>query len=71
MLCFIHPVAVAWNKVLYRICAISCDTVQSGVKCGDAMWNCGSWGMWWCADAKCGCGIPSNVERFDARLDVV
>ena len=47
------------------------------VKCGDAMWNDGvvHGEYQWCAGCKmwngCGCGIPSNVEWFDAILDMV
>ena len=40
----------------------------------DVEWWCGAWEMWWCAvmqDVKCGCGIPSDVEWFDAILDMV
>ena len=47
---------------------------MSGVKCGDAMWNegvvygdCGGVPM---QVVKC-CGIPSDVEWFDAILDMV
>ena len=47
---------------------------MSGVNCGDAMWNggvvhgeCG--GV--LGDVKCGCGISSGVEWFDALLDMV
>ena len=45
---------------------------MSGVKCGDATQNgvvhgeCGG-----VQDVICGCGIPSDVEWFDAILDMV
>ena len=79
----IHPnVAVVWNKVRCRICAIwcdaKCDVVQCQTRCEmwscDVEWWCGAWGIWWCAvmqDVKCGCGIPSDVEWFDVILDMV
>ena len=38
---------------------------MSGVKCGEAMWNDGV------VHVKCGCGILSDVEWFDAILDMV
>ena len=48
MVRLIHPnVAVMWNKVRRRVCAIrrdaTCDVMQSDeiVKFGDAMWNNG------------------------------
>ena len=45
------------------------------VKC-DAMWNNGVVHVEYsvCAvmqDVNCGCGIPSYVEWFDAKLDMV
>ena len=46
---------------------MSCN-VRRGVKCGDGMME------WWCAvmqDVKCGCGIPSDLEWFDAILYMV
>ena len=46
---------------------------MSGVKC-DAMWNVvvqGECGGVLMQDVKCGCGILSDVEWFDARLDVM
>ena len=56
------------------MCNIVWCCATSGVKCGDAMWNgvvhveCGGVLM---QDVECSCGIPSDVEWFDARLDVV
>ena len=59
MLRLIHPnVAVMWNKVRCRTCAIwcgKCDVVQCpDVKwlC-DVEWWCGRWGMWWRAVMRC------------------
>ena len=41
------------------------------MKCGDAMWNDGvEYGGVLMQDVKCGCGIPSDVEWFDAILDM-
>ena len=44
---------------------------MSDEKCGDAMWRM-VWYMWnmvvCCEDAKCGCGIPSDVEWFDGAI---
>ena len=78
LLCLIHPnVAVMWKKVRCRTCAMqnvmSCN-VRWGVKCGDAIWNDGVvHGEYGCVlqDVKCGCGIPSDVEWFDAILNMV
>ena len=39
---------------------------MSDVKCDDAMWN-----MVVCCDARCVCGIPSDVEWLEAILDMV
>ena len=59
-------------------CDAKCGVVQCQTRC--AMWWCdvecwcGTRGIWWCAvmqDVKCGCGIPSDVEWFDAILDMV
>ena len=54
----------------YGVCYVmSCNVRWGVVKCGDAMWN--EWcATWWCAVAKCGSGIPSDVEWFDAILDM-
>ena len=64
------------NKVQCRICAIWCDATCA--VSDEVLWNvgwwCGAWGIWWCVvmqDVKCGCGIPSDVEWFDAILDMV
>ena len=49
--------------------------VRRGVKCGDAMWNDGvvhgGYGGVLMQDVKCGCGIQSGVEWFDATLQGV
>ena len=75
-MCLIHPnVAVMWNKVRCRICAIS-GVMLRMMSCNvmEEVWNvvmrCG---IWWCAvmqDVKCSCGIPRDVEWFDAILDM-
>ena len=50
---------------------MSCNVRRCVVKCGDAMWNDGvEYGGVLMQDVKCGCGIPSDVEWFDAILDM-
>ena len=45
------------------------------MKCSDAIWNGGvvhgEYGGVLMQEVKCGCGIPCDVEWFDAILDMV
>ena len=53
-------------------CAISDEVWNVVMRCGMMVWCMGN--MVGCAvmqDVKCGCGIPSDVEWFDAILDTM
>ena len=82
MLCLIHPnVAVMWNKVQCKTCAIWCNATCDVMQCqmvlrnvvrrGMMVWYV--WNMVVCCDAICEMwlwNIPSDVEWFDTLLDM-
>ena len=60
--CVIHSTSHHHNSTIFHIKHISSTAHHTTSH------------TWWCAvmqDVKCGCGIPSDVEWFDAILDMV